>query len=71
MKYLGMITGGLGPDVWDHEIEIDAADFKDASEQAIAQAEERGGQVVYLEQNDDLDPIISANLDCEDGKSAR
>lgn len=51
MKFLAQIYGGLGPDVWDREIEIDAADFKDAAQQAIAQAEEAGGEVGYLEQN--------------------
>lgn len=52
MKYLAFIAGGLGPDVWDREVEIDAADFRDASEQAIAKADELGGQVCSLEQSD-------------------
>ena len=51
MKYLGMIAGGLGPDVWDREIEIDADDFKDAAEQAIAKAKDAGGEVIFLEQS--------------------
>lgn len=51
MKYIAMIAGGLGPDVWDREIEIEAADFKDASEQAIAHAKGSGGEVTCLEQN--------------------
>ena len=49
MKYLALIAGGLGPDVWDREVNITAADFRDASEQAIALADEQGGEVVSLE----------------------
>lgn len=49
--YTAMIQGGRGPDVWDNEVQISAVDFKDASDQAIAGAEEAGGIVVALEQN--------------------
>lgn len=51
-NYLALIQGGLGPDVWDRELKISAADFRDAASQATAQAEELGGQVVELSQND-------------------
>ena len=56
MKYLGMIAGGLGPDVWDRELNIEAADWNDANQQAVAQADEQGGQVVSLDQSDDPFP---------------
>ena len=56
--YLALIVGGIGPDVWDKEVNIDAADFMDAAEQAQAKADEWGGQVVMLEQND-MPPILS------------
>jgi hypothetical protein len=50
--YLALIVGGNGPDVWDKEANISAADFMDAAGQAQAKADEWGGQVVMLEQND-------------------
>lgn len=50
--YLALIVGGVGPDVWDKEEDISAADFMDAAGQAQAKADELGGQVVMLEQND-------------------
>lgn len=51
MTFLGEIQGGIGPDVWDLEIEIEAVDFRDAANQAIARAEEFGGYVVVLTQD--------------------
>ncbi len=51
--YLALIVGGEGPDVWDKEESINAADFMDAAGQAQAKADEWGGQVVMLEQNDE------------------
>ena len=51
-NYFALIQGGIGPDVWDEEFEISAIDFRDASNQAIAKAEEFGGQVVLLEQSE-------------------
>lgn len=56
-NYLALIQGGIGPDVWDKHLEIFAADFRDAASQAAAQAEEFGGQVVELSQNDWNVPI--------------
>lgn len=50
-NYLALIQGGLGPDVWDTDLPISAVDFRDASNQAIAQAEELGGYVASLEQS--------------------
>lgn len=51
MNYLALLQGGLGPDVWDKEIEISAVDFMDAAKQAQGQAEYYNGQVVSLEQS--------------------
>lgn len=51
-NYLALIQSGLGPDVWDKEMQISAVDFRDAANQAAARAEELGGQVVQLDQND-------------------
>lgn len=49
-SYLANITGGIGPDVWDRELEIVAEDFMDAAKQATDEAKELRGQVVLLEQ---------------------
>jgi hypothetical protein len=51
MKYLALIQGGIGPDVWDKELQISAVDFRDAANQAAACAEDLGGQVVELNQS--------------------
>jgi hypothetical protein len=53
MRFLAQIQGGVGPDVWDTEIFISAADFRDAAEQAATRAAETGGQVTQLEQSDE------------------
>jgi len=50
--YVALIVGAIGPDVWEKEADINAANFVDAAEQAQAKADEWGGQVVLLEQND-------------------
>lgn len=50
MNYLAIIQGGTGEDVWDRDIVVSAVDFRDASNQAIAKAEQLGGWVVSLEQ---------------------
>lgn len=52
MQFLAQIQGGIGPDVWDKEVFIDAADFSDAAQQASAKADDIGGQVTLLEQCD-------------------
>lgn len=49
-NYTALIQGGLGPDVWDQEVQISAVDFMDAAKQAVARAEEYSGHVVTLEQ---------------------
>lgn len=48
-KWWALIQGGIGPDVWDKEVEFSAADFMDAAGQANGKAEEYGGHVVWLE----------------------
>lgn len=52
MQYMAQIQGGVGPDVWDRDVFIDAADFMDAAQQASAKAEELNGQVTFLDQCD-------------------
>lgn len=52
MNYIALLQGGIGPDVWDKELQISAVDMRDALNQATGTAEEMGGQVVLLEQVD-------------------
>lgn len=52
MQYMAQIQGGVGPDIWDRDVFIDAADFMDAAQQASAKADELGGQVTFLDQCD-------------------
>lgn len=52
MKYLAFIVGGIGPDVWDKEVAVDGADFRDAALLANGQAEEMGGRVLLMEEWD-------------------
>lgn len=52
MQYMAQIQGGIGPDVWDRDVFIDAADFMDAAQQASARADEMDGQVTFLDQCD-------------------
>ena len=52
MQFLAQIQGGIGPNVWDKECFIDAADFLDAAQFASAKADDFGGQVTILEQCD-------------------
>lgn len=51
-KYFAEIQGGVGPDVWDKEIEILAPSFMDAAVQAYRKAQELGGFVTCLSQTD-------------------
>lgn len=62
-RYFILIQGGLGPDVWDRELIISAADFRDACSQACVKAEELGGQVVLVEQQDYPSPRDSQRMD--------
>lgn len=67
MQFLAQIQGGIGPDVWDKEFFIDAADFADAAQQASAKADDIGGQVTQLEQCDcsedeAIDPAVNRFL---------
>ena len=52
MQYMAQIQGGVGPDVWDRDVFIYAADFMDAAQQASARADDMGGQVTFLDQCD-------------------
>ncbi len=51
-NYFAFIIGGEGPDVWEQEATIAAADFAEASRQALGMAERMGGTLVQVEQND-------------------
>ncbi len=51
-NYNALLQGGIGPDVWDKDLQISAVDMKDALNQATGTAEEMGGHVVLLEQVD-------------------
>lgn len=44
--------GGIGPDVWDAEIQIGAVDIEDAIKQAKGCIEEAGGWVFMVSQED-------------------
>ena len=59
-KFYALIQGGEGPDVWDKEMEIDAADISDALSQAKARAEDTGGQVMEIAQSDWGNPIAGS-----------
>lgn len=59
-KFYALVQGGIGPDVWDNHVEIDAPDIKDALAQATARAEEAGGQVMEISQSDWGDPIAGS-----------
>ena len=64
MKYLVVMQGGEGPDVWDKEKIVDAANFCDAAGMADGLAAERGGHVVELALCDgDYEGIIKRMVD--------
>lgn len=60
-NFYAFIQGGIGPDVWDRELQISAVDIQDALKQAMAEAEESGGFVTSVEQNDWRKPDLLAN----------
>lgn len=49
-RYIVVITGGTGPDIWDKEVEVEAEDIGKAAALAMSQAEEFNGWVVLIEQ---------------------
>lgn len=49
MKWLAILYGGEGPDVWDKEVTLNASEFMDAAQQAAAKADELGGYVSSIE----------------------
>jgi hypothetical protein len=62
MKFLAVLAGGIGPGVWDKEVEIDAAGFDDAARMAYGRAEEAGGIVLLLELWDGPHNPVAASL---------
>lgn len=52
MKYLVSYGGGIGPDVWDKDMTIDAVDIEDAAKQACARMEECSGWIFMISQED-------------------
>ena len=52
IEFMATVQGGVGPDVWEKELIINASDFMDAATYACHKAEEWGGQVTMLEQCD-------------------
>lgn len=52
-NYWAFMVGGSGPDVWDKEIKISACDIEDAVKQAMGEAEECGGWICRVEQQDE------------------
>lgn len=52
-RYVGLICGGRGPDVWDGEIEIRAENLISAAAVMHARAQQDGGDLVSVEQVDD------------------
>lgn len=67
MKFIAIIVGGIGPDVWDRDVEIDAVDFADAAQQAQGKAEEMGGRVLTMEESYTAEEVcrqrVAAELD--------
>ena len=59
-KFYALIQGGIGPDVWDSEMEISAVDISDALRQAHSLAEELGGTVMEVTQSDWGSPIAGS-----------
>lgn len=56
-NYSALIQGGIGPNVWDKELQLSAVDIHDALTQAQGIAEEAGGTVVLVEQDSWQQPI--------------
>lgn len=51
-NYVISYGGGIGPDVWDKEMEISAVDINDAIAQACGYVEDSGGWVFMVSQED-------------------
>jgi len=49
MKYVALIYGGIGPNVWDREVEVEAEDIRQALDKVEAGIEGEG-DVVSIEQ---------------------
>lgn len=61
-KYLITYGGGLGPDVWDREVEVSAVNIQDAINQVIGDVEDAGGWIYAIDQND-YPPISRQKLE--------
>lgn len=70
MKFIAMIVGGIGPDVWDRDLEIDGSDFADAAQQAHEKAEEMGGRVLTMEEPSSAEEVcrqrVASELDVQE-----
>lgn len=64
-NYLAFYIGGEGEDTWEKEAVISGVDMLDAAKQAQGIAEEAGGWVVALTQEDYDDPISVRHLHAE------
>lgn len=51
LKFLVMYGGGLGPDVWDAEMEVEADNIREALEIAEGRVKEFRGTVFGIEQS--------------------
>ncbi len=52
MKYIGLICGGRGPDVWDKEVEVEAENIRQALDEIEKHFLEYDSAVVSIEQKD-------------------
>jgi len=60
LKFIALVSGGEGPDVWDKELCMDACDILDAMNQAIHWTKHKGGTVMSVVQmNWDYEKVIA------------
>lgn len=50
--YLAVVSGGLGPNTWDKEVEVDANDIRQAVDMVESQIIESGAAIISIEQVD-------------------
>jgi hypothetical protein len=63
-NYLVSFGGGIGPDVWDKEMQLSAVDIADAVSQAQGRMEECGGWIFMVSQ-EDYSPSTREKLESE------
>ncbi len=51
-EYLVSFGGGIGPNVWDNEIVIEADNIREALEKSEPKVNEAGGWIYAIEQRD-------------------